>query len=182
MNREGGRCHGRRPAGFALERIEVASVPIPFEKQLIGTDEATIDDKGRIFVSKQKRERLGETFVMGLGPIGCLVVYTEEAWMSEVSEFMEPRSTNLGRQQYSRLFSDRAATDLKFDKQGRVVVPQDLRLAAGLKDKVRIIGCIDRMEIWSEEEWAVYEKDPDGYGNKRLNAFQQAERKMAGKE
>jgi MraZ protein len=81
-----------------------------------------------------------------------------------------------------RLLNNNAQVDLKFDKQGRVVVPQKLREAAGLRDKVLIIGCIDRMEIWSAEAWAEYEKDPDGYGKKRLEAFQQAERKMAGKD
>jgi len=182
VNREGGRCHGWRPADFALDKNDMASVSIPLERQLIGTDEATIDDKGRILVSKKKRDRLGESFVMVFGPIGCLVVYTPEAWEQEVSEVMEARSTNLGRQQYMRLLNNNAEVDLKFDKQGRVVVPQKLREAAGLKDKVLIIGCIDRMEIWSAEAWAEYEKDPDGYGKKRLEAFQQAERKMAGKD
>ncbi len=160
----------------------MTTATLPLERQLIGTDKASIDDKGRILVSKKKRERLGESFVMALGPIGCLVVYTPEAWEKEVAEVMEARSTNLGRQQYLRLLNNNAEVDLKFDKQGRVVVPQDLREAAGLKDRVLIIGCIDRMEIWAADEWSAYEKDPDGYGKKRLEAFQQAERRMVGKD
>jgi MraZ protein len=160
----------------------MASAPIPLDKQLIGTDEATIDEKGRLLVGKKKRERLGEPFVMALGPTGCLVAYTIEAWNKEVAEVIANPSTNLGRQQYARMLSGSAADDLRFDKQGRVVVPQRLRELAGLKDKVLIVGCIDRMEIWSAEAWREYENDPDGYGKERREAFVRAERQMIGKE
>lgn len=160
----------------------MSAVPLPLDRQLIGTDEATIDDKGRLLVSKKKRERLGERFVMALGPAGCLVVYTIEAWTKEVTEIMSAPSTNLGRQQFIRLLNNYAEDDLKFDKQGRVVVPQKLREAAALKDKVFIVGCIDRMEIWSADAWSEYEKNPDGYGKKRLEAFLHAQKQMEGKE
>jgi DNA-binding transcriptional regulator/RsmH inhibitor MraZ len=49
-------------------------------KPLIGTDEATIDDKGRILVGKKKRERLGEPFAIAVGEVGCLVAYPEPVW------------------------------------------------------------------------------------------------------
>ena len=157
-------------------------MPLPLERQLIGTDEATIDDKGRLLVSKKKRDRLGERFVMALGPTGCIVVYTLEAWAKDVNEVLAAPSTNLGRQQFLRLLNNYAEDDLKFDKQGRVVVPMKLREAAGLVDKVYIVGCIDRMEVWAADAWAEYEKDPDGYGKKRLEAFLHAQKQMEGKE
>ncbi len=160
----------------------MSSAHVPLEKQLIGTEEATIDEKGRLLVSKKKRERLGEPFVMSVGPTGCLVAYTVEAWNIEVGEVLSNPSTNLGRQQYARMLSGSAADDLRFDKQGRVVVPQRLRELAKLKDKVFVVGCIDRMEIWSAAAWKDYEKDPDGYGKERREAFIRAERQMIGKE
>ena len=43
----------------------MSAAHVPLEKQLIGTEEATIDEKGRLLVSKKKRERLGEPFVSG---------------------------------------------------------------------------------------------------------------------
>ena len=160
----------------------MAAAHIPLEKQLIGTDEATIDDKGRLLVSKKKRERLGEKFVMALGPTGCIVVYTLEAWVKEVDEVMQASSTNLGRQQYSRLLSGHAEDDLSFDKQGRVVVPQKLRNLASLTEKVVIVGCIDRMEIWAADAWEAYQKNPDGYKRERLETFNNAKRQMDGKD
>ena len=149
---------------------------------MIGTDEATIDDKGRLLVSKKKRERLGEPFVMSLGDAGCAVAYPELVWARLLHEILANPSTNQGRQQYTRLVVATAEDDLVFDKQGRVVVPQKLRDAAKLKDKVMVVGCLDRLEIWSKEEWSKYEKDPEGYGRERREAIERAEQKMVGKE
>ena len=41
-------------------------------KLLLGQEEATIDDKGRVLVAKNKRDRLGSDFVMRLGDNGCI--------------------------------------------------------------------------------------------------------------
>src|SRR5579862_8748459 len=136
-------------------------------KPLIGTDEATIDDKGRILVAKKKRERLGEPFAIAVGEVGCLVAYPEEAWQRKVAEMLGYNSLNQGRQQYSRLFLGYADDDLKFDQQGRVVVPQKLREIAKLSDKVLLVGCLDQLEIWDKDEYGRFQEDPDNYGAKR---------------
>ena len=39
------------------------------------------------------------------------------------------------------------------DKQGRIVLPQNLREYAGLYKDVMIVGTGDRCEIWSKEGW-----------------------------
>src|SRR5438045_9662631 len=89
-------------------------------KPLIGTDDATVDDKGRILVGKKKRERLGEPFAMAVGEVGCLVAYPEAVWHQKVGEILRIDSLNQGRQQYSRMFLGYADDELKFDQQGRV--------------------------------------------------------------
>ena len=160
----------------------MSEAAIPETRPLIGTEEATIDDKGRLLVSKKKRDRLGEPFVMALGDAGCAVAFPEAVWMRLYREVMKAPSTNQGRQQYSRLVLATATDDLGFDKQGRVVVPQKLREDARLKDKVMVVGCGDRIEIWAKEEWSKYDKDPEGYGRERREAIQRAEREMTGKE
>jgi MraZ protein len=160
----------------------MANAMLPLEMLLFGTDEATIDDKGRLLFSKKKRDRLGENFVMAPGPTGCIVVYPIETWVKEVGEVMEASSTNLGRQQYTRLLSGNAHDDIKFDKQGRIVVPMKLRDMARLVEKVLIVGCIDRLEIWDASAWDQYQKDPDGYNRERLETFSHAKRQMDGKD
>ncbi|MFI5387573.1 MAG: division/cell wall cluster transcriptional repressor MraZ [Fimbriimonadales bacterium] len=150
-------------------------------KPLIGTDEATIDDKGRILVGKKKRERLGETFAMAVGEVGCLVAFPEEAWRNKVNEMLGYDSLNQGRQQYTRLFLGYADDELKFDQQGRVVVPQKLRELAKLTDKVLLVGCGDRLEIWAKEEYERFQEDTEGYGAKRREALAKAYGQMVGR-
>lgn len=150
-------------------------------KPLIGTDEATIDDKGRILVGKKKRERLGEPFTMALGDVGCLVAYPEARWQSMVEEIMRYDAINQGRQQFTRLVLGLADDELKFDAQGRFVVPQKLRELAKIKDRVMLVGCGDRLEIWAKEEWEQYSEFPDVYGQQRREAIAKAYNQMVGR-
>ncbi len=150
-------------------------------KPLLGTDEATVDDKGRILVSKKKRERLGETFAIVLGPLGCLEAYPQEAWEDKVAKIVAFDSLNPGVQQYGRLLLGSAEDDLKFDGQGRVVVPQKLRELAKLKDKVLLIGCGERLEIWSMTEWDKFQDSPDDFGKQRREAIEKAYGQMVTK-
>ncbi len=147
-------------------------------KPLLGTDEATIDSKGRILVSKKKRERLGETFAMAVGEVGCLTAYPEDKWERIVAELDQYDPSNPGRQQYTRLVLGTAEDELKFDQQGRVVVPSKLRELVGLKDEVLLVGCGDRLEIWDPKEFKDYQDYPDTYGQKRREAIEKARAKM----
>ncbi len=150
-------------------------------KRLIGTDEATIDDKGRILVSKKKRERLGEEFVIGLGMAGCLVAYTNRAWNRLVDEIDQCESINFGGEQFSRLIMGTAEDELKFDAQGRVVIPMKLRELAKLRKNVVLVGNNDKLEIWAAEEWEVFNRDPDSYGLQRRETIERAHLQMTGR-
>jgi MraZ protein len=152
-------------------------------KPLLGTDEATVDDKGRILVSKKKRERLGETFAIALGPLGCLEAYPQDVWDEKVSRICAFDSLNPAVQQFGRLVLGTAEDELKFDAQGRVVVPQKLRELGKLKDKdkVLLIGCGDRLEIWSVSEWEQFQLYPDVYGLQRRQSIEKAYGQMVAK-
>jgi MraZ protein len=143
-------------------------------KPLLGTDEATIDEKGRILIGKKKRERLGENFVMALGEVGCLVAYPEETWEKLYAEIMQFSGINQGRQQYTRLMLGTADDELSFDAQGRVVVPSKLRKLARLDKEVVLVGCGDRLEIWDKDEWRQYNEYPDSYGFQRRETIEKA--------
>lgn len=149
---------------------------------LIGTDDATIDDKGRILVVKKKRERLGPDFTIALGPVGCLCAYPKRVWQKKLAEILlSGPSIDQSREQFSRLFLGMAEDELNFDSQGRVVIPQKLRDLANLKKEVKLVGCGERLEIWDLKEWNAYEKDPDGYGSSRRIAMETAYDRMTRK-
>lgn len=150
-------------------------------KPLLGTDEAIIDDKGRILIGKKKRERLGDGFVMALGDVGCLVAYPEHRWNEIVTEIMGYSGINQGRQQYTRLVLGTADDELSFDGQGRVVVPTKLRKLANLNKEVVLVGCGDRLEIWDKDEWKQYNDYPDSYGFQRRETIEKAYAQMVGR-
>jgi MraZ protein len=150
-------------------------------KPLLGTDETTIDDKGRILVGKKKRERLGDNFVMAVSETGCLAAYPEATFIAMCAELAKTPAMNLGRLQYARLVMGTADDELSFDAQGRVVVPEKLRKLGRLVDeegnpvsKVVLVGAFDRLEIWSKAEWVRYNEDPDNYGRRRLESITKA--------
>jgi len=143
-------------------------------KPLIGTEEATLDDKGRILVSKKKRERLGENFVLLWGDLGCLVAYPESVWLRVAGEVLDAPSINRGRDMLTRLMMGEAVDELNCDQQGRFVIPNKLKEKAQLKKDVLLIGLGDRVEIWAKELWEEFQKYPDVYGRERRAAFEKA--------
>jgi len=145
---------------------------------LLGTEEANVDDKGRVLFSNKKRLRLGERFAVTIGPDGCLVAYPRAIWFPMIENIFKSDITNSGRRNYTRSLFSYADDEMKFDPQGRTVIPQKLREACGLKDKVLLIGCGDRVEIWAKDEYAKFEADPDGYGQARRERLDAATRQM----
>lgn len=156
----------------------MSGLPIGFEP-LLGTDEASLDDKGRLIFSKKKRDRLGDKFVVTLGPKGCLEAYPEPIWLDMVAKLLSMDAMNEGVAEYSALLLGSADDDLKFDAQGRVVIPLRFRKQASIDKDVVIVGCGNRCEIWAKAEYEIYEKDRLGYGRERRELFRAA-RKMMG--
>jgi len=147
-------------------------------KPLLGTDEATIDGKGRILISKKKRERLGDDFAICLGENGCLNAYPAARWEELMAEINKYDPISGGRQQYTHLVLGTADDELSCDDQGRVVVPQKIRTMAKLTKDVVIVGCGDRIEIWDKAEHDLYLGSPDTYGAARRASIEKAYRDM----
>ena len=48
------------------------------------------------------------------------------------------------------------ATDVEVDKQGRILIPDYLKVYARLNKEVIIAGLYNRLEIWDERKWKEY--------------------------
>ena len=48
------------------------------------------------------------------------------------------------------------ASDVTFDNQGRILIPEYLRKYAGFKKQVVLTGLFNRIEIWDSENWETY--------------------------
>ena len=134
---------------------------------LIGTEEVTIDAKGRVLVSKKKRDRLGEPFAVGIGLKGCLVAYTTQAWNQLLQQLQSDDALDLGSDTLRELMLGEAEDGVEFDTQGRFVVPLRLRRLLKLeRAEALLIGAQDKLEIWSVAEHAVYAADRRKYTEK----------------
>ena len=112
----------------------------------------TIDAKGRLIVPSKFREQLGNEFVITKGLDGCLFVYSQEEWENIEKSFREKPLTSSDARKFMRFFFAGAAT-CEVDKQGRILIPNNLREYAGIDKDVVSVGVLSRVEIWSKEKW-----------------------------
>lgn len=112
----------------------------------------TIDAKGRLIVPSKFREQLGNEFVVTKGLDGCLFVYSNEEWQRIETSFREKPLTSKDARKFLRFFFAGAAS-CEVDKQGRILLPANLREYAGIDKDVVSVGVLSRVEIWSKERW-----------------------------
>ena len=118
---------------------------------LMGTSDHHSDAKGRMNFPTKLREILGTTFYVTKGlDQPCLTVCSVAEWerlAAKVAAIPESKGGQLRRWLFS------GAGVLTPDKQGRVLIPQDLRQFAGLEKDVVVIGANTKAEIWDRARW-----------------------------
>lgn len=112
----------------------------------------TIDPKGRLSIPSKYREILGDEFVVSKGMDDCLYVYANEDWKVFEGKLASLPLMSEEARQFARFFLS-GAQPVTVDKQGRILMPQDLRDFAGLEKDVVLAGMGSRIEIWSLERW-----------------------------
>lgn len=121
----------------------------------MGEYQHNIDGKGRIILPARIRELLGDKFIITRGMDSCLFVYTQEEWSALESKLKALPFTKADARAFVRFFFS-GATECEVDKQGRVLIPNNLRQHAALQKEVVTIGVSSRVEIWSRENWEKY--------------------------
>ncbi|MCR5678280.1 MAG: division/cell wall cluster transcriptional repressor MraZ [Agathobacter sp.] len=112
----------------------------------------SIDAKGRMIVPSKFREQLGNEFVVTKGLDGCLFVYSQEEWSRIEESFREKPLTSKDARKFMRFFFAGAA-NCEVDKQGRILLPANLREYAAIEKDIVSVGVLSRVEIWSKERW-----------------------------
>lgn len=112
----------------------------------------TVDPKGRLIVPAKFREQLGDEFVVTKGLDGCLFVYSQEEWKRIEESLREKPLTSKDARKFMRFFFAGAA-NCEVDKQGRILLPANLREYAGIDKEVVSVGVFSRVEIWSKERY-----------------------------
>jgi MraZ protein len=121
----------------------------------MGEYQHAIDPKGRLIVPVKFREDLGDTFVVTKGLDNCLFVYPMNEWKNLEAKLKALPFTKADARAFVRFFFS-GATECELDKQGRILLPVNLREYAQLERDVVVIGVSSRVEIWSKERWDNY--------------------------
>lgn len=131
---------------------------------LMGEYHHQIDEKSRIRIPAKLKDALGESPVILKGTDGCLFVYSQESMNAMFnSKFANNDFTQADKTRALRLLTS-STIITEEDKQGRILLPQNLIKHAGIVKNIVTIGAFDRVEIWSEERWNEYANlDSEGY-------------------
>ena len=54
------------------------------------------------------------------------------------------------------------AQEVSPDKQGRILIAERLRSQVGISEEVRLVGALDRIELWNPETFSRAVDDADG--------------------
>ena len=113
-----------------------------------------IDSKGRLAIPAKLREELGGAFYVTIGLGHSLMVLTQAGWDTIVEK---KQSLPMAEAQKLRFFFANAVY-CEPDKQGRILLPQELRNYAHLTENAVILGFGDKAEIWDADTYAEFEQ------------------------
>lgn len=124
----------------------------------IGEYNHIIDEKGRLALPIKFRSEFKAGAVVTRGLDNCLFIFTKKSW----NELAEKLSRLPISQSKSRAFARlmlAGAMDVRLDSQGRIILPEYLRVYSKLNKKAIVAGVYNRLEIWDENLWNIYKTD-----------------------
>ena len=123
----------------------------------IGEYKHTIDTKKRLSIPSKFRKELEEKAVITRGLDNCLVIYPIKEWEKMAKKLEGLPTSQIEARNFARIMLS-GASEVDFDKLGRILIPDFLKNYADLKKNASILGLSNRIEIWDEEKWQEYKK------------------------
>ena len=131
----------------------------------LGEFRHAVDEKGRLAVPARFRAQLDGGCVVARWLDTCLAIFPMPAWEELATKvgslpMTDPNARLLQRQLFAGAF------ETELDRQGRVLVPQNLRTFAGLEAEALVLGSRDHAEIWAPRRWDEYSQaleDPSAF-------------------
>ncbi len=123
----------------------------------IGEYKYNLDNKNRLALPTKFRKMLKDGVVITKGLDNCLFIYTAKEWNKLANKLANLPFSQAKSRAFSRMMLA-GAMDVKLDKQGRVILPDYLKVFAGLNKKTVLAGLYNRLEVWDEKMWNKYQK------------------------
>jgi len=118
----------------------------------------SIDAKNRMIVPSKHRDQLGGRCILTKGMDTCLYIYPVAEWEKQMEKISVLPETDENVRKYIReAFSN--AEECEIDKQGRILIPAELKNKVFIDKELVTVGAMRRIEIWSKEVW----DNPEAY-------------------
>jgi MraZ protein len=118
----------------------------------LGQYQHSLDDKNRLTVPSRFRELLAEGAFVAQGFDRNLMVLTTTAFEQVYERLNAMNMADPSARLLRRLILG-SAYQLEVDKAGRILLPQNLREFAGLKEDAVLVGQGDYFEVWTPQSW-----------------------------
>ncbi len=127
---------------------------------LIAGNDCTLDAKGRVLLPgalrKQLESVLSQGFIIKRSMFQpCLEVYPMPAWEKQMKQIGKLNRFIKKNNDFVRLFMA-GVHQVELDKVGRLQVPRDLVLFAGLKTDIVVSSLTEVLEIWDKQKYETH--------------------------
>ena len=128
----------------------------------LGEYSHSLDEKGRAVMPSKFRIGLAGGCVVTKGQERCIYVFPMDRWEEESSKVLRLPRTDRRARNFARSFFA-SASDQTLDRQGRVQIPESLRVYAGLEKDLVVVGVADHVEVWAADTWRSVAAEADEY-------------------
>ena len=144
---------------------------------LTGEYKHIVDNKSRVLISNKLRSQIdaeqhGSSFYLVLGTNGILCLYPER-YFEQIALAVAPGTTAPDEAVAFERISFALTSKVELDNQGRLLLNENLRKRAGLKDQITLIGVRDHIELWNSENWEQYLSDNMAQYQKQMSQARQ---------
>lgn len=119
-----------------------------------GRSRHSLDEKGRLAIPARFKEilkRKADSSLVVTNLNNCLVAFARDDWQKIKEKAVNLPLFDSAANIYIRYFISGAIECAL--KQGRILIPSNLRELAGLNKEVVLVGHLTRFEIWDKVKW-----------------------------
>lgn len=122
---------------------------------LSGNYDCSLDSRHRLAVPARLRDRFADGVVIAWWLDPCLVLVPRLEWGALVEKTFGEMSVLDDDQRELSRFLLAGAFDQELDRQGRVLLPAELREHAGVESTAKVVGAGDYLEVWNPDQLAA---------------------------